>query len=346
MGGTPERRQAVVRVSRVKAAVFSLVPLLVVAGLTEGLLRVVGWPRAERAFDHTQPYWTVDPGLFDVAMYHGEVGRAFAVSTNDDGLRSGLQRPRSRGRRRIAVMGCSTTFGWGLPEASTYPALLEAELRKGGLDAEVLNAGQPGHTTFQGLWLWQNKVRHYEPDVVVLAYLVQDAHSANYTDRQQALYQADANFLKTHVLYHSRLYLALRQLLFSFGATSSPLGLGADGESRTTRVPLDEYRQNLADLVAEIRAANAVPVLFAFPLERSGYTQPYRTAMAELAQDLKVRHLDPQERMERAAQEAELYFPQDRGHSNAAGNALVAQWLAEVLLAEVPLRESSDTGRR
>jgi lysophospholipase L1-like esterase len=35
--------------------------------------------------------------------------------------------------------------------------------------------------------------------------------------------------------------------------------------------------------------------------------------------------------MEAESRKAELYFPRDRGHANAAGNALIAEWVHEFL---------------
>ena len=72
------------------------------------------------------------------------------------------------------------------------------------------------------------------------------------------------------------------------------------------------------------------PVLFGYPLERTGYTEQHRLILKVAAQELKVGHFDPQPQMETAASEARLYFPMDKGHANAAGNDQIAKWVFEV----------------
>jgi acyl-CoA thioesterase-1 len=49
--------------------------------------------------------------------------------------------------RNIVAIGASNTSGWGVGEASAYPARLEALLREKGYDVRVTNAGVPFQTT-------------------------------------------------------------------------------------------------------------------------------------------------------------------------------------------------------
>jgi acyl-CoA thioesterase I len=47
----------------------------------------------------------------------------------------------------IVAIGASNTSGWGVGEQNAYPALLQALLRKKGIDAHVTNAGRLGDVT-------------------------------------------------------------------------------------------------------------------------------------------------------------------------------------------------------
>ena len=47
----------------------------------------------------------------------------------------------------IVAIGASNTSGWGVGEQSAYPAVLQALLRKKGIDAHVTNAGRLGDVT-------------------------------------------------------------------------------------------------------------------------------------------------------------------------------------------------------
>lgn len=311
---------------------FSLVPLVVVFASAEAGLRAAGWPPRPTHFDHNEPYWVLAPGLRDEPTPHPEVGGSFRVSTDARGLRAPLHDgDKATGAVRVATMGCSTTFGWGVADDESYPARLEARARAAGHEVEVINAGQPGHTSFQGRWLWETVVAATRPDVVLLGYVVQDARKAAYTDRSQALLMQDQRFLKDHLLWRSRVYLGLRALLGAVQVRAKERPQGVDDHSGVHRVPLDEYTDNLRAIALDARARGATPVLFGYPLERAGYTEAHRAALARLGEALDAPVLDLQAEMTAASAEQELYFPADRGHANAAGNDWIAARVMDFL---------------
>ena len=310
---------------------FAFVPVLVIGAAAELGLRSAGWPQITETFEHNTPFWVTDPDLSQKAFPHKEENKLFRVSSNKDGLRAvGMDRAKSDGIHRIMTLGCSTTFGWGVSDDETYPAQLATLISEAGHgNTEVVNGGQPGYTSFQGRWLWSQVLKDYAPDVVLLGYVVQDARKAAYSDKSQAVLQGDHRFLKDHVLYNSRVYLALRSMLggIQVKAKERP----NQGVGGVYRVPPEDYVENLRALVDEIKAMDAVPVLFGFPLERSGYTADHRQILKAAAETLAIPHLDLQPRMETASREAMLYFANDRGHANAAGNAQIAAWVFEYL---------------
>ena len=148
-----------------------------------------------QAFEHNEPFWVVDPDLKSYSMPHNEENTSFAVSTNSDGLRIIHRSDRFEERLRIMTLGCSTTFGWGVADSETYPARLQHYLTEAGYgNVEVVNAGQPGYTSFQGDWLWDSLLDDYNPDVVLIGYIVQDARKAAYSDKSQAILQGTIGF--------------------------------------------------------------------------------------------------------------------------------------------------------
>ena len=52
---------------------------------------------------------------------------------------------------KILALGSSLTQGYGLPPGTEFPAVLEARLRRAGIDARVVNAGVSGDTSAGGL---------------------------------------------------------------------------------------------------------------------------------------------------------------------------------------------------
>jgi hypothetical protein len=97
------------------------------------------------------------PGAYDVEVH-----------TVADGIRrqSPVAREREPGRTRIAIFGCSQTFGAEVEDGETYGARLERRLH----DVEVLNFGVHGFGTDQMLLRWERDGVPYRPDVVVVGF--------------------------------------------------------------------------------------------------------------------------------------------------------------------------------
>jgi lysophospholipase L1-like esterase len=309
-----------------KKLLFALVPLFVVFFAVEVGLRVSDWPKVTAAFEHKEPFWTIDSDLSSKKMPHKEEGVSFLVNSNSDSLRTRSRTELDAYDFRIMTMGCSTTFGWGVSDAESYPARLESYVHDDGYKkTAVINAGQPGYTSFQGAWLWERTLKHYKPNVVLIGFVVQDARKAAYTDRSQAILQKDYRFLKENVFYNSRVYLALRSAIGSIQIQAKERGNGDVGG--VFRVPPADYVFNIRSLITAVRDSGGTPILFGYPLERSGYTSEHRTILKAAASELDVLLFDPQSKMEEAARIGQYYFSRDRGHANAAGNDLIAQWV-------------------
>jgi lysophospholipase L1-like esterase len=105
------------------------------------------------------------PGAFDVT-----------VSINRQRLRADREYgPPRDGVLRIAVLGDSVAFGWGVEDGETYPAQLERVLEaRGAGDVEVVNAGFPGTCLGEKAAWYEMGVRPLAPSVVVLTLLGDD----------------------------------------------------------------------------------------------------------------------------------------------------------------------------
>jgi lysophospholipase L1-like esterase len=79
-------------------------------------------------------------------------------------------------RFRAVALGDSNTYGFGLAEEATYPALLEARLRAQGVQARVWNAGINGQTVLQGLARLERDVFQRQPDAVLVAFGLNDCN--------------------------------------------------------------------------------------------------------------------------------------------------------------------------
>ncbi len=81
------------------------------------------------------------------------------------------------GKARVVVFGGSQTFGWGIPamDRATFSDQLERYLkRRGHSEVEVLNAAFPGVKTATGLRWFASNLLRYDPDVVVVNFVVNE----------------------------------------------------------------------------------------------------------------------------------------------------------------------------
>lgn len=239
-------------------------------GLIEGDPAVVWWLRAN--LDRDVPF--------------GD--GSFHVTTNELGLRGDL--PPAEGPWTL-VLGCSTTFGWGVEVDKAWPARLAADLGE-----PVVNGGVPGWSTHQAV-LGAGRYLDLEPTRVVLAYIVRDAQAAR---------APDARSRPTPLLLRTSL---ARLLAGARPATQQPPA------GDTTRVPPDAYAANLRILVR--MAAPAQVVLMAFP-QRQPATA-WVDAMKSVGPTLDVSLASGD------------FFPEDPIHLTAAGHRHLADLVASAL---------------
>ncbi|MEO1981936.1 MAG: GDSL-type esterase/lipase family protein, partial [Fuerstiella sp.] len=190
------------------------------------------------------------------------------------------------GTLRVVCFGDSSTFGIGARMQDTWPAQLQDMLAEdgnrgtpaspevsGARRVEVINAGVPGYTSYQGLQHMRQKLDLLDPDIVMASYANNDFwHWDDQTDAQQAERLTKNNNLRG-MLMHSR-FLQVIDAAFSqlqnhvtteTAATASPNQHWAEAasfnyidpvEEWTRRVPLESFKDNvnqMADMCEQRR---------------------------------------------------------------------------------------------
>jgi len=100
---------------------------------------------------------------------------AYVVEINSRGLRDREHTYEPQpGVFRIALLGDSIAWGWGVDDGQSFPDQLEDLLGSG---VEVINLAVPGYGTDQQLWILEREGRRYRPDLVLVCFVLNDVYS-------------------------------------------------------------------------------------------------------------------------------------------------------------------------
>ena len=212
---------------------------------------------------HSERIWRQRPNLDTSFEGH-------PVLTDEDGFRLSGEPPADH-PRTVVSLGGSPTFGYGVAHGDAYPARVERMLIEAGEPCRVINAGQIGYSSWQGVRLFRGYVETWDPDVVTLSYVVNDidrlrfffsdGHDDDHVTLPTAGQASKANAIGR--------IAPLRWLLQTRNRLAAKLGGGrrhrAIYELTHVRVPPDHYRANLTELVEMVRASGARPILIQMP---------------------------------------------------------------------------------
>jgi lysophospholipase L1-like esterase len=237
---------------------------------------------------------------------------------------------------RIAAIGDSFTFGFGVGGESTYPNVLErllAEAFEGsGIRFEVLNFGVGGYSTRDEALVLEHKAMAFEPDLVVVGYV----HNDPETDPIQPLHR---HFHRAAWWEHSHVARLLAKGIN--GWQSRGIGEGADyvrqvnshaGKRRAMKNAMRDARRTTS-------AAGIELVVVIFPLILEGGWSEYaypdlHELVAAHGRDIGARVIDLLDVYRR--------YPEDQvlganGHPTVLGHLLAARAIRDLIQTDPPL---------
>jgi hypothetical protein len=284
----------------------------------------------------------VEPSEFEDIVYELKprldgTFRGRPVRTNSFGLRGGecaLWKP--PGTYRIAGLGDSHMFGWGVGQDETYMHLVEQRLNASaaalaaGRRYELLNFGVPGYNTVMEAATYEHRAMAFHPDLVLLHFVGNDFGLPHFMQRPRGqepglhLYLVD--FLRARFAPPDEDPDLMHDLH----------GL-PDDERRETRgryqrmVGQEPYEKAMARLAALTRAQRIPVVVLALGFDTEAGEIARQVSLANgfqvldasprLFAYLRAQGLDPNDRLNRVRA---FKIPAD-GHPSALAHALLAE---------------------
>lgn len=269
------------------------------------------------------------------AMHHWHIAGTSAVlqnvpvQINSKGLRDAeYDYARKPGVKRILALGDSITFGWGVKIEDTYAKVLERALNGGPGTAryEVLNCGVGNYTASRVLGLYDYDLHKYEPDVISLAFFINNAN-----EPPDTLWK---NVFNTPLQFPVYLWSRLQRVTAKYSVTK-----GFDDYYK------DLYRDDnpiyaglkgkLVDFLKKRKAEGKKVVVIAIPdcmhLDEKPYRYQYVTdKIFALAREAGVETLDLLPSVQGMAARDIMNTPEDR-HPNAEGHRRMGMALHEKL---------------
>jgi lysophospholipase L1-like esterase len=183
-----------------KKAALSAVSLLITLMTLECALRLFGYnpPSYLRQTDYTLRPSGYPSLKYELSPGTATTARGKEIKINSQGFR-GPEPSRDPAVQRVIVLGDSITFGHNLALEETFPFQLQQQLSTPGRNLEVLNFGVHGYDTLQEVSSLEIRGLAYHPDLVVVAYCLNDVSissvSLEHIQRMQRLHTAPSNLL-------------------------------------------------------------------------------------------------------------------------------------------------------
>ena len=271
-----------------------------------------------------------------------------------------VTRDKPDGTFRIAVLGDSVAFGYGVSAHENFPAVLRGLLADSQQQKiEVINAGVDGYNTRQEAELFRVKVRPFAPDLVILQVCFNDylpSNTDNFSDllaNNTPEAQAEREFLTrqgplARLIRKSRVYQHARYLLAWLRLTSRE-----DEDKESENVEASKLAQvdwesspvvpeGMAMLSENRGDANVIAVIFPAFGESDfenkkypDYRRHQQEATARMAMEQGFEVIDLTECYEIAYDRDQQRFDSDGIHPTAYGHEVAARCIAESLRGRI-----------
>ncbi|MBA5867361.1 MAG: hypothetical protein GDA67_11785 [Nitrospira sp. CR1.3] len=342
---------------RWKEAVLLCGTLVVAGCLGEVVLRMIDHPLAQAHVDYVAWYRPSENfGHELVPGFEGFGPLNVPIKINANGFRDGEHATeKSSEVVRILGLGDSFLFGWGVQADQVFLRQLERGLHeRTGRRIETINAGVPGWGLNQYYVYLQRIGRQQSPDLVVLAYFVDDLNGPM-QDRiaPNPEYQGGLKY-KGGALHHSRLFNFLKSLGHLVREKNRParvgylhdldlrrdewsrranylMGPGNEGEQKVYTELLAGHLKRLKETTADLKAKLVVMLIPDISQLHHPEVQHINQVLQNICEDLAVPFIDMTSTFEQSDDPGRFYlWPRDP-HTNQEGHAEMAKALQNII---------------
>lgn len=194
-----------------------------------------------------------------------EKGIQVYMKSNSEGFRTEEITPqKGENVHRIALLGDSSTFGWGVNQDERFSKLLEDKLNtvQSAIRYEIINLGIPGYATEHGIATFEHYALKYSPNTMILSFGANDgkliSQDAKKFLRSDSWVEEVKAFLRNFATYK-----LLRKIILSY---YNPFEKMLEAQKNSPQEPLatfPEYQRNLEYMIDKGREKGIEFVLLA-----------------------------------------------------------------------------------
>lgn len=230
-----------------------------------------------------------------------EIPEKELVPTDKNGFRyyGELTIDKHPAEKRIFIIGDSSSFGHYLKYEDTFSSVLEQKLLNDNINAKVILAACPGHTTYQGLLIIKESILKFKPDIIIVSYNNDPAKEFK-QEKDRAFIHNKFEYLLFKLLYKSDYFLLAQKVISDwqmklFPAEYKPVLI--------PRVSLEDYKNNIKEIINLGKQYNFTPVFLRMPynykilrnspeLNDLYIDQRYPSSLIDLCKKDKLNYID------------------------------------------------------
>lgn len=262
----------------------------------------------------------------------------YIVNYNSKGLRGTIPvKEKKMNELRVAALGDSFVEGYGSPNDSTIPILIENKLKAFMNVVSVMNAGICGSNPLYEICLYNNTIKQYNPDIVLIFTNVTDIMDVEYYLHQHSIPVYEYFFATSHI------FRILYGHLVGYD-------LSKETNCKWSKAKVKYYSNLIVEKISllenELRMKNQRLVVVYVPLKEEitgskkvKWSKALHTAIVQS----KLTYIDLgkhyRQYFKQNINEIDNYYLQNDFHNNSLGYNLIAQIIVENLKNDILNRQ-------